>query len=261
MGLDKLWIVFVVCLVCTTIGFKNYVWFLSIGYGLAVAGASLTIGILFHNQLTWINIFQILVLVLYGLRLAFFLLYREKKSATYRKTMKTNGMEKKVSLPVSIMIWLGVSLLYVAQTSPYFYNLYNQNTNKVFPLIGAIITLFGAIIEMVADYQKSAQKKINPNKVAMDGLYKLCRCPNYWGEITVWLGVFIGGFTSYKSIGQLLLALIGFLLISYVMIDGAKRLEIRQDKRNGQDEDYIEYCKKTPIIIPFLPIYHLAHKE
>ena len=45
------------------------------------------------------------------------------------------------------------------------------------------------------------------------------------------------------------------------MFDGAKRLEKRQNKRYGGDPEYDAYASKTPIILPLVPIYHLAKKE
>ncbi|HCK88809.1 MAG TPA: steroid reductase, partial [Erysipelotrichaceae bacterium] len=76
--------------------------------------------------------------------------------------------------------------------------------------------------------QKSEQKKKDPKKVAMEGLFKICRCPNYFGELLMWLGVFIGGLTTYRGIGQWLFAVIALIAICVIMFDGAKRLETRQ---------------------------------
>jgi len=77
----------------------------------------------------------------------------------------------------------------------------------------------------------------------------------------MWLGVFVGGLTTYKNAGQWILAILALVMITFIMFDGAKRLEERQLKRNGDDPEFIEYCNKTPIILPFLPIYHLGKKD
>ena len=39
------------------------------------------------------------------------------------------------------------------------------------------------------------------------------------------------------------------------MFSGARRLEIRQNKCYSKDNEYKEYVKNTPIIIPLIPIY------
>ena len=128
------------------------------------------------------------------------------------------------------------------------------------PVVGIVISLCGIILESVADKQKSQQKKKNPNMVATEGLYKMVRCPNYLGEIIFWTGVFVSGLTTYAGIGQWLMAIIAYICIVYIMFNGAQRLEGRQMKRYGDDPQYNAYADSTPIIIPFLPVYHLNKK-
>ena len=52
-----------------------------------------------------------------------------------------------------------------------------------------------------------------------------------------------------------MLAILGFVLITWVMFSGARRLEIRQEKNYGSDPAYQEYVRTVPIIIPFIPLY------
>ena len=77
----------------------------------------------------------------------------------------------------------------------------------------------------------------------------------------MWLGVFVGGLTTYTGIGQWLMAVISFIAIIIIMFNGAQRLEKRQAKRYGNDPEFNHYCDTTPIIIPFVPLYHLTKKE
>ena len=51
------------------------------------------------------------------------------------------------------------------------------------------------------------------------------------------------------------MAIIGYLGIVYMMISGASRLELRQDKNYKEDKEYIKYVKKTPILLPLIPLY------
>ena len=65
-----------------------------------------------------------------------------------------------------------------------------------FALVGVSLWLEGFIIEVVADYQKSKfkSKKENQYKFINQGLWSLSRHPNYFGEITLWLGIAIIAF-------------------------------------------------------------------
>ncbi len=50
------------------------------------------------------------------------------------------------------------------------------------------------------------------------------------------------------------MVILGYILIVYVMVSGAKRLEIRQDKSYGDDPKYQEYKRKTPILMHLIPV-------
>ena len=165
-------------------------------------------------------------------------------------------------MPVFVLatIWVFVSILYTAQVSPMLFRYNNASEDILVPIIGVVISILGLVLETVADNQKSAQKKENPNMVATKGLYKIVRCPNYLGEIIFWTGVFVSGVTTYATIGQWITAIIAYICIVYIMFNGAQRLEKRQMARYGEDKEYNDYANKTPIIIPLLPIYHLNKK-
>lgn len=260
MGFEKLWIIFVVCLAGCIIGFKNFVWFMSIGYGLAIALGGISLMIMFSSQLTITTIVQCFVLLAYGIRLAAFLYKREIKSQSYKKAMKGIG-EKTMPVFVLVLMWIFMGIYYTMQVSPVFFRLYNGSTDLFLPWLGIVISIAGIVIESLGDKQKSEQKAKNPTAVAMEGLYKYCRCPNYFGELLMWLGVFLGGFTTYKGIGQWIIAILAFVCICIVMLDGAKRLEKRQYERCGDDPVFQKYCDTTPIIVPLIPIYHLNKVE
>ena len=263
-------ILLIVCAVACAVGFYKFVYFLSIGYGFAVAFGGVAVLVMYFVNPTavplWIVLVQTALFIAYGARLSGFLLVRELKNATFKKTdvaketLAKNG-EKKMPVFVLATIWVCVSILYVAQVSPMLFRYNNACTDVEFPIIGFVVSIFGLVLEAIADKQKSEQKKERPDMVATKGLYKLCRCPNYLGEILFWTGVFVSGITAYATIGQWITAILAYVAIVYIMFNGAQRLEKRQMARYGNDEEYNAYADKTPIIIPFVPIYHLNKKN
>ena len=263
-------ILLIVCAVACAVGFYKFVYFLSIGYGFAVAFGGVAVLVMYLVNPTavplWIVLVQTALFIAYGARLSGFLLVRELKNATFKKTdvaketLAKNG-EKKMPVFVLATIWICVSILYVAQVSPMLFRYNNACTDVEFPIIGFVVSIFGLVLEAIADKQKSEQKKERPDMVATKGLYKLCRCPNYLGEILFWTGVFVSGITAYATIGQWITAILAYVAIVYIMFNGAQRLEKRQMARYGNDEEYNAYADKTPIIIPFVPIYHLNKKN
>ena len=269
MPWSLLGILLAVCAVMCCVGFYKFVYFLSIGYGFAVAGGGIAVLVMYLINPTatpwWIVVIQTALFIAYGVRLSGFLLVRELKNASFKKTdvakdtlVKNN--EKKMPVFVLATIWICVAILYTAQVSPMLFRYTNAKADVVVPIIGFVISVFGLVLESIADNQKSAQKKLRPDMVAMSGLYKIVRCPNYLGEIIFWTGIFVSGITAYQTFGQWITAFLAYVCIVYIMFNGAQRLEKRQMSRYGENEEYNEYANKTPIIIPLLPIYHLNKK-
>ena len=265
MYFNLLWIILVVCAALCAIGFYKFVYFLSIGYGFAVAGGGIAILIMALVAPTeapiWITIIQAALFIVYGARLSGFLLVREIKNIAFKKTeiykeTLTKG-DKKMPIFVLATIWVFVSILYTAQVSPMFFRYANGSTEWIAPVIGFVISIGGIVLEAIADKQKSEQKAKNPKFVATEGLYKIVRCPNYLGEITFWTGVFIIGVTAYQGWGQWITAILAYIAIVFIMFNGAQRLERRQKARLADDPAYLEYASKTPIIIPLIPLYTL----
>ena len=121
-----------------------------------------------------------------------------------------------------------------------------------FALVGVSLWLEGFIIEVVADYQKSKfkSKKENQYKFINQGLWSLSRHPNYFGEITLWLGIAIIAFPVLE--GWQLVTLISpvFVYILLTKISGIAMLEPRADKKWSEDPEYQLYKETTPALIP-----------
>ncbi len=255
-------IFFALSLLVCLCGFKKYVYFLSIGYGFSVSviGAAMAVmsiaGI--YPQAGIAHFIQFALFIVYGFRLSGFLLIREIKNASYRKTLaEATGDESKMPIFVKVVMWLMVAVLYVAQTSGVAFRLFNGAQASVCQWIGIVISAGGIILEAIADQQKSAQKAERPDMVAMKQLYKIVRCPNYFGEILFWTGVTVSALDILQGVGQWVTVIIAYICIVYIMFNGAQRLEKRQMARYGNNPEYKAYADKTPIIIPLLPVYHL----
>ena len=250
------WLLFAAAMIISSIGFKNYVWFISLGYGFSIAGEGLLMLLLYGKTLTPGTIICCILFILYGLRLGGYLAIREFKSSSYKKNMTGEIKDgKTIPFGVKVAIWVTCAALYVTQVSGVFYRLHNGSGSNIFTYIGAAIMLFGVTFESIADLQKNAAKKVNPRRFVDTGLYKYVRCPNYLGEMIFWTGVLVSGIGAVSGIGQWIVVLIGYIGIIFVMFSGARRLEIRQNKNYGNDPEYQKYVKTVPIMVPFIPLY------
>ena len=260
-----LWILLAVSLAASAVGWFYFIYFFSIGYGFGVSALAVTIAILFKDVMTLPTALLCAVMFIFGCRLGLYLLTREKRSPEYKKILYGPDAAKKKPLSVVIMVWIFCALLYVGQVSPVAFYLANAAegaaVNECWAWAGAVMMAIGVLLEAVADAQKKAAKKINPKRYVDTGLYRLVRCPNYLGELVIWTGSFVVCFGACCSLWQWILAIIGYIGIVYVMFSGARRLEVRQAVTYGNDPQFQAYIKKTPILLPFIPLYSVAKYE
>jgi len=245
-------------------GFKHFIWFISIGYGFAVSCGSLAILVLaaVKGRLTVLLVFQCLVLFIYGLRLGLFLYLRETRNAAYKKTLDSQtGNGKKMPIFVSVFMWVYSAFLYAGEMSPVFFRNWHGESSGMLPWVGVVVSAIGVALEALADKQKSEQKAENPGMVATKGLYRYTRCPNYFGEILTWTGVFVGGLSALQGTWEWVIAAVSYVTIFFIMVNGAQRLEKRQDGRYGDKVEYRDYISQTPILFPFIPVYSLNSKK
>ena len=126
------WLLFAAAMVISSIGFKNYVWFISLGYGFSIAGEGLLMLLLYGKSLSVGTIICCVLFILYGLRLGGYLAIRELKSSSYKKNM-TGEIKEGSTVPfgVKIAIWVTCALLYATQVSAVFYRLFNGSGTNV----------------------------------------------------------------------------------------------------------------------------------
>lgn len=114
--------------------------------------------------------------------------------------------------------------------------------------LGLVVWLVGFFFETVADYQldKFTSKTENKGKILKNGLWKYSRHPNYFGEITMWWGIFLISLSIQPGIYSIISPLTITFLITKV--SGIPMLE---EKYNG-NKSYEDYRTKTSVLIPFL---------
>ncbi len=260
--MTDLLILLAVSLAVSAVGWKYFIYFFSLGYGYGVVALAVAMGIMYPGSLSAPTAVLLVLLFVFGMRLGTYLFVRERRSAAYNKILHDPSLKQKKPASVIITVWLFCAVLYVMQVSPVAFRLMNTEAgaevSDLWAWIGAAIALYGILLEAFSDAQKSAAKKRNPKRFVDTGLYRIVRCPNYLGEVVIWTGVLLSGIGAGLVWWQWLIAAIGYLGILYVMFSGARRLELRQNEVYGNDPEYQAYVKKTPILLPFLPIYSVV---
>lgn len=126
----------------------------------------------------------------------------------------------------------------------------------IFGILGLVIWIIGFSFEAIADYQKSKFKSNpeNEGKFIDIGLWSISRHPNYFGEILLWIGVAIIALPTLQGWRFLTLVSPVFVTLLLTKVSGIPMLEKYADKKWGGQEDYEEYKKNTPVLIPGLKL-------
>ncbi len=128
-----------------------------------------------------------------------------------------------------------------------------KNSLNIFLILGSIVWIGGFTIEVLADLQKNKFKQIQDtnSKFISTGLWSKSRHPNYFGEISLWVGVYIISLPSFTGIEYLTLISPIFVCILLTRMSGINMLEKIADQRYGNLPEYQEYKKNTPVLIPY----------
>lgn len=216
------------------------------GLGFILFGSFLWI---FQNS-PGVHFFLILFLTtLWGLRLSLHIFIRNKGKAEdyrYQEFRKNWGDQFFIKALVNVFLLQATLLLF--NSLPIAISSYSGDENLgILSFIGIGLWGLGFVFETISDYQLSQFKKNpdNKGKIIQSGLWAISRHPNYFGEATLWWGVFL--IASEVPFGWI--SIISPLLITYllVFISGVPLLE----KKYESHPDWPAYKEKTPVFIPY----------
>jgi steroid 5-alpha reductase family enzyme len=150
----------------------------------------------------------------------------------------------RVFLVQALFMWIIAISLQVAQSVPLPDHLTAAD------IAGILIWLTGFLIESSADRQLSRFIKdpANRGRVMRYRLWKYSRHPNYFGESTMWWGIYIVS----CSVDYGFLTIMSPALITYTLlkITGVSLMEETMFKGN---QEYAEYKRTTSSFIPWFP--------
>lgn len=113
-------------------------------------------------------------------------------------------------------------------------------------LLGAFVWLVGFLFETTADAQLKSflQKPENKGKIMTAGVWSLSRHPNYFGEVTVWWGIWL----MVSGLSWSVFALISPLMITFLIlkVSGIPMLE----KAYEGNAEFEAYKKRVSAFFP-----------
>ena len=142
-----------------------------------------------------------------------------------------------INLMPTVLVFAGLCPLYFLLTAEAVY--------PALCIVGGLVVLFAAAFQAIADRQLLNFKKTAAEGECIErGLWKYSRHPNYFGEVTLWWGVFIAGlpFMFPLSIAG---AVLITALFSFISIPMMERHILASRPM------YSEYKKRVSMLFPF----------
>lgn len=206
----------------------------------------------FYSDTKSINGLIITILViLWGGRLAYHLFKRNwnaPEDKRYVAMREKWGEHPRINAYFKVFM-LQMLLLLVIVQPVILVNTVDSNKLSAINYIGIIVWLIGFYFEVVGDYQlqQFIADKNKKTRLMTNGLWKYTRHPNYFGEATMWWGIFFISLVNTRS----LIGIIGPIMITYLLlfVSGVPMLEKRYEGR----KDYDEYKKRTSKFFPLPP--------
>ena len=116
-------------------------------------------------------------------------------------------------------------------------------------LAGLLVFLIGFSFEVIGDAQLAAflRDPAHRGRLMTVGLWRYTRHPNYFGEATLWWGIFLLALSGGVPVWAILSPITITLLLLFV--SGVPMLEKSMKNRPG----YAEYARQTSIFFPWFP--------
>ena len=191
------------------------------------------------------------LVLIWGVRLALHIHARNRgkgEDPRYRKWREEWGKWFVLRSFLQVFMLQGILLLMVA-VPIIFSNTAPTGPMGWLDLLGLAIWLYGFVFEAVGDWQllKFIRDPGNKGKLMTSGLWRYTRHPNYFGEVTLWWGIWL---TTLALEGGGL-TIVGPLTITFLIlkISGIPMLEKLYEDR----ADFQEYQRRTSAFFPLPP--------
>ena len=208
--------------------------------------------IVFNPSLDLRDLIICAMITVWALRLGSFLFLRIKKDGQDKRfiVMKTK-------FTWFLMTWT-IGGLWVLVTMAAGLAALTSNTTAELGLVsylGIALWLFGFVVEVTADNQKTEFRKNpdNRNRFIATGVWSWSQHANYFGEITLWFGMALVALPVLS--GWQLATLISPVFVYFLLtkVSGIPLLDRLAKQKWGTDSDYLSYTQATSKLLLWPP--------
>jgi steroid 5-alpha reductase family enzyme len=221
-----------------------------IAWGLGIALVGFVSSLLQENQTERMTLLLVLV-ALWGVRLSWRIYQKNKnKKEDPRYTLMSEKWGRYTLLIRYLQVFLLQGVLMIVVGYPFIHaSVFDTGGMGILALLGLAVWLIGFVFEAVGDHQldEFLKKPEYKGRIMKYGLWKYSRHPNYFGEVTMWWGIFL----ILLEIPFGLVAIISPVMITFLIlkVSGIPMLE----KMFEGNPEFEEYKKTTSPFFPLLP--------
>lgn len=228
-----------------------------IGWGMGfVVGSWLTLFV--TEKPTILSYIIVGFISVWGLRLSLRLLKRNYgKPEDFRYAQWRKEWGDKVVITAFFRVFMVQGIInFIVGSASYSVIKYNEfsvgSSHQYFVYAALFISLIGLFFEVVGDEQLRQHINKGTHTLLQSGLWSITRHPNYFGEILIWIGLYLSGVTlffthSVNPIYYILLAISPILMSTVLLKVSTPLLEKNMEKYAAWEE----YTKRVPMIFPW----------
>ncbi|GII32667.1 DUF1295 domain-containing protein [Planotetraspora mira] len=198
---------------------------------------------------------RILVLVLtalWGVRLGAHIHARNRgtgEDPRYAALMRRNTSPV-IPYVIRTIYWPQGAIMWVVSL-PVQVAMYETAPLGIVTWLGVAVWLVGLLFETIGDLQLSRFKAdpANRGKVMDRGLWAWTRHPNYFGDATVWWGLFLVACAHWAA----LLTVVSPLLMTHMLVNRSGKALLERRMARSRGPEYADYLARTSGFLPRPP--------